>query len=67
MIEHAQAKLKKKKCDWIVANDVSGDVMGGDHNAMILVTQDGADAWPRQTKAGAAQQLALKIAQELSK
>ena len=67
VIEHAQAKLKKKKCDWIVANDVSGDVMGGDHNAMILVTQDGADAWPRQTKAGAAQQLALKIAQELSK
>ena len=67
VIEHAKAKLKKKKCDWIVANDVSGDVMGGDHNAMILVTQDGADAWPRQTKAGAAQQLALKIAQELSK
>ena len=67
VIEHAKAKLKKKKCDWIVANDVSGDVMGGDHNAMILVTQDGADAWPRQTKAGAAQQLALKIAQKLSK
>ena len=67
VIEHAQAKLKKKKCDWIVANDVSGDVMGGDHNEMILVTKGGADAWPRQTKAGAAQQLALKIAQELSK
>jgi len=53
-------------CDWIVANDVSGDVMGGDHNEIILVTTDGTDAWPRQTKIGAARQLAMKIAKELS-
>ena len=65
VVKHAQAKLSKKGCDWIVANDVSGDVMGGDHNEMILVTKDGTDTWPRQTKTGAARQLAMKIAQAL--
>lgn len=65
VVKHAQAKLTKKGCDWIVANDVSGDVMGGDHNEMILVTKDGTDTWPRQTKIGAARQLAMKIAQAL--
>lgn len=66
VIAHAKAKLVKKGCDWIVANDVSGDVMGGDHNEMILVTPKGETVWPRQTKAGAARQLALKIAEALS-
>ena len=66
VIEHAQAKLKKKKCNWIVANDVSGDVMGGDHNEMILVTPDDVIRWPRQTKPSAARQLARKIAEALS-
>ena len=66
VIVHAQAKLLKKKCDWIVANDVSGDVMGGDHNEMTLVTKDGVKNWPRQTKQNAARQLALKIAETLS-
>ena len=71
VIKHAKAKLAKKGCDWIIANDVSGkglggDVMGGDHNQMILVSQAGADAWPRQTKTAAARALALKIAQHFS-
>ena len=66
VIEHAKAKLAKKGCDWIVANDVASDVMGGDHNEMNLVTKDGETVWPRQTKKGAARQLALKIAEALS-
>ena len=66
VIDHAKAKLLKKKCDWIVANDVSGDVMGGDHNEMILVTDDAVKSWPRQTKQSAARQLAFKIAETLS-
>lgn len=66
VIEHARAKLAKKGCDWIVANDVSGDVMGGDYNEMILVTPKGETTWPRQSKSGAARQLALKIAEVLS-
>lgn len=66
VIAHAQAKLARKKCDWIVANDVSGDVMGGDHNTMILVDKNGAQTWPRQSKTAAAQQLAKKIADTFS-
>jgi phosphopantothenoylcysteine decarboxylase/phosphopantothenate--cysteine ligase len=63
IIKHATAKRLRKTCDWIVANDVSGDVMGGDHNKMILVTDDGADEWPRLSKADSAKRLAAKIAE----
>ncbi len=63
VIKHATAKRLRKTCDWIVANDVSGDVMGGDHNTMILVTKDGNETWPRLTKADAARRLAAKIAE----
>ena len=66
VIDHARAKLAKKGCDWIIANDVSGDVMGGDHNSMILVSETEADSWPRLTKADASRRLAKKIADHLS-
>ena len=62
VIAHAKAKLTKKNCDMIVANDVSGDVMGGDENAMIIVSKSGEQAWPRMTKHKAAKKLALTIA-----
>lgn len=62
VIAHAKAKLVKKKCDMIVANDVSGDVMGGDHNSMIIVTPLGEDIWPRMGKAEAAKMLAQRLA-----
>ena len=64
--KHATAKRLRKTCDWIVANDVSGDVMGGDHNKMILVTDTGADEWPRLTKADSAKRLAAKIAEHFA-
>lgn len=63
VVKHAQSKLAKKGCDWIVANDVSGDVMGGDHNSMILVTETSVDAWPRLTKIDAARKLAVKVSE----
>ena len=66
VIKHATAKRLRKTCDWIVANDVSGDVMGGDHNKMILVTDDGAEEWPRLTKADSAKRLAAKIAEHFA-
>lgn len=59
--EHAHAKIAKKGCDWIVANDVSGDVMGGDQNQVLLITRDSAEAWPRMAKEEVAQRLALQI------
>lgn len=66
VVKHAQAKLTRKGCDWIVANDVSGDVMGGDHNEMILVTDGDVSHWPRLSKTMAAKTLALKIAEALA-
>jgi len=66
VVKHARAKLGRKGCDWIVANDVSGDVMGGDYNSMIVVTENGEDSFPRLTKADAARRLAEKIAGHFS-
>ncbi len=64
--EHARAKIAKKGCDWIVANDVSGDVMGGAENAVILITKARTDAWPRMAKEAVARKLAAEIAAALS-
>jgi phosphopantothenoylcysteine decarboxylase/phosphopantothenate--cysteine ligase len=64
---HAKAKLGKKGCDWIVANDVSIEgVMGGDQNAVALVTRAGIERWPRMPKAEVARRLAARIAAELA-
>src|SRR3546814_16238357 len=43
VLDHAQAKLARKGCDWIVANDVSGDVMGGRDNTVHIITQSGVE------------------------
>jgi phosphopantothenoylcysteine decarboxylase / phosphopantothenate---cysteine ligase len=60
--EHAQAKLAKKGCDWIVANDVSGDVMGGANNAFHIVTRDGVENWGDSPKDVIARKLMEKVA-----
>lgn len=65
VVEHARAKLARKGCDWIVANDVSGDVMGGDANTVHLVTADGVEDWPRVPKQAVAERLATRIADAL--
>jgi len=62
---NASAKRKAKGADWIVANDVSGDVMGGSHNQVRLVTAEGAEDWERATKESVAQHLVSRIAEEL--
>ncbi len=67
IIAHAQAKLAKKGCDWIVANDVSGDVMGGENNAFHIVTKAGVDSWLESPKDVIARKLMEKIADELAK
>lgn len=63
--EHARAKIAKKGCDWIVANDVSGDVMGGAENEVLLIKKDSAEAWPRMAKDAVARKLAAEIAETL--
>lgn len=66
IVEHATAKLAKKGCDWIVANDVSGDVMGGDNNAFHVVTKHGVESWPDSPKDVIARRLMEKVADELA-
>ncbi|MDV3457459.1 bifunctional phosphopantothenoylcysteine decarboxylase/phosphopantothenate synthase [Sphingomonas sp. HF-S4] len=66
VIEHATAKRTRKGADWIVANDVSGDVMGGEANAVHLVTADGVESWERLPKGEVARRLASRIADALT-
>jgi phosphopantothenoylcysteine decarboxylase / phosphopantothenate---cysteine ligase len=63
---HAKQKLAKKGCDWIVANDVSGDVMGGDANQVMIIRADGVDRWPQMAKTAVAGKLAAEIAAALA-
>jgi phosphopantothenoylcysteine decarboxylase / phosphopantothenate---cysteine ligase len=67
VIEHARAKLDRKGCDWIVANDVSPatGVMGGDRNTVHLITRAGVESWPSETKQGVADRLIARIAAAL--
>ena len=66
VVERAIAKRKLKKADWIVANDVSGDVMGGERNRVHLVTGEGVEDWPEMTKDKVAQRLIGRLADALA-
>jgi len=65
---HTTGKRARKGCDWIVANDVSPGtgIMGGTENAVTLITADGAETWPRLSKAETAARLAARIAETLA-
>jgi phosphopantothenoylcysteine decarboxylase / phosphopantothenate---cysteine ligase len=65
---NAQAKLKRKNADWIVANDVSPEtgIMGGAENAVQLVSASGIETWPRLAKDDVARRLARRIAEALN-
>ena len=67
VVAHATAKRARKGCDWIVANDVSPGtgIMGGTENAVTVIDAQGAEAWPRLSKAETARRLALRIAAHL--
>ncbi|WP_277978661.1 bifunctional phosphopantothenoylcysteine decarboxylase/phosphopantothenate--cysteine ligase CoaBC [Sphingomonas phyllosphaerae] len=66
VVAHATAKRVRKGADWIVANDVSGDVMGGDANTVQVVTAEGIETWERLPKAAVAARLAERIAAVLA-
>ncbi len=64
---NARAKLARKGCDWIVANDVSEDwIMGGDDNAVMIVGKKGVERWPRASKTEVAALIAKRIAEDLT-
>ena len=64
VVENAIAKQVGKGADWIVANDVSGDVMGGARNRVHLVTADRIEDWPEDSKEEVARHLIRRVAQE---
>jgi phosphopantothenoylcysteine decarboxylase/phosphopantothenate--cysteine ligase len=68
VVTHATAKRARKGCDWIVANDVSPatGIMGGAENAVTLISDAGAEAWPRMGKDAVARRLAARIAEALA-
>jgi phosphopantothenoylcysteine decarboxylase/phosphopantothenate--cysteine ligase len=67
VVANAKAKLARKHCDWILANDVSpqSGVMGGDRNTITLVRASGVEAWPPQSKDAVATMLVTRIADAL--
>ncbi|WP_411819191.1 bifunctional phosphopantothenoylcysteine decarboxylase/phosphopantothenate--cysteine ligase CoaBC [Hyphococcus formosus] len=70
VLGHAEAKMARKGCDWIVANDVSPGAncaMGGTRNTVILITEKGDETWPEMSKDEVARGLAERIAQAISK
>jgi phosphopantothenoylcysteine decarboxylase/phosphopantothenate--cysteine ligase len=69
VLARAKAKLKKKGCDWILANDVSPatGIMGGDDNTVHLISAAGVEEWPPQSKESVARMLVERIATELGK
>ena len=69
VIGHAEAKRARKGCDWIVANDVSPGTttMGGDRNAVTLITAQGEESWADMPKAEVSDRLAARIAEALAK
>jgi phosphopantothenoylcysteine decarboxylase/phosphopantothenate--cysteine ligase len=67
LVASARAKLDRKGCDWILANDVSGDVMGGDSNSIHLIDAEGDEIWERASKADVARRLAARIARAVGK
>jgi phosphopantothenoylcysteine decarboxylase/phosphopantothenate--cysteine ligase len=67
VVAHAQGKLIRKGCDWIVANDVTPgtNIMGGDKNRVHLITNSAVEDWPLLDKADVARRLTARIAEAL--
>ena len=65
---NATAKLKRKGCDWIVANDVSPEtgIMGGSENNVAIISQAGVDEWPRMSKDMVSRKLAQRVAEAIA-
>ena len=66
VIAHATAKLARKGADWIIANDVSGDVLGGSSNTVHIISAAGVQSLPRMAKDDVATAIIAKVADALS-
>ena len=65
VVQNAVAKRARKGADWIIANDVAGDVMGGDRNRIHIISETGIEDWPDMTKTEVGARLAQRIAEKL--
>jgi len=67
LINNAKDKLKSKKCDWIIANNVleDSDIFGGDNNNVKLITNDNIESWDKCSKTKVAKKLASKVIKEI--
>jgi phosphopantothenoylcysteine decarboxylase/phosphopantothenate--cysteine ligase len=67
VIAHAEKKLKSKRADWIIANDVStaSGVMGGENNSVHVITVNGVESWPEMSKAKVARKIMERAAEQL--
>ena len=65
VVDQAIAKRAAKNADWIIANDVSGDVMGGDRNRVHLITPAGVEDWPEASKEEVARTLIERVTEAL--
>ncbi len=71
VVANGQAKLRRKGCDLIVANDVSttgetpGGVFGGARSTVHLIDAKGVDSWPTMGKEAVAERLIATLAQRL--
>ena len=65
---NATEKLNRKKCDWIVANDIRPEtnIMGGTENAVILISNAGVEKWNRMDKSEVARKLVNLMAEKLN-
>jgi phosphopantothenoylcysteine decarboxylase/phosphopantothenate--cysteine ligase len=68
LIANATEKLNRKKCDWIVANDIRPEtnIMGGTENAVILISNAGVEKWNRMDKSEVARKLVNLMAEKLN-
>jgi phosphopantothenoylcysteine decarboxylase/phosphopantothenate--cysteine ligase len=65
VVNYATSKRQAKRADWIVANDVSGDVMGGDRNRVHLITGEAVEDWPETSKEEVARHLITRVSEAL--
>jgi phosphopantothenoylcysteine decarboxylase/phosphopantothenate--cysteine ligase len=66
VVEQAIVKRVAKRADWIVANDVSGEVMGGHRNRVHLITAAGIEDWPEASKEDVARRLIARVREALA-
>jgi phosphopantothenoylcysteine decarboxylase/phosphopantothenate--cysteine ligase len=66
LLKNATRKRKSKGIDWIVANDVTGDAMGGDENTVHLISEDATEHWEPMSKQAVARTLVERIAEKLA-